>query len=590
MNGWIFRLFAFARPEWRSLVLLVLFSLLRVGLDLLRPWPMTLIVDSVLKGLPLPGPLKPWIPIAVTQESLLLLLVVATVVFFLAGWLFRIGENYLRTGTSSRLRFALGSVLFDHLQRLSLRFHGRRPTGDLIKRITADTNCVRELIMDVALPLLVCLGSLAAMFAVMWKLDPVLALVAIAAAPLQALTILRFARPMEAASYVQFESQGATLAMAEQALTALPAIRAFGREEHEGLTFRRFSQTSDQAYLHSIWSQIQFRFGVEAATAIGSAAVLFLGGWHVFEGRLSVGTLLVFISYLASLYSPIETLAYMSVSFASAGAGARRVLDILDSTDTLSEAPGAAPVSGVKGAIRFENVTAGYNPERPILKNISFEVKPGELIAIVGPTGAGKTTLVSLIPRLLDPSSGGVFLDDKPIREIQLRSLRANVAVVLQEALLLPLSVADNIAYGRPAASRVEIIVAAESAQADEFIRRLPDGYDTILGQSGATLSGGERQRIAIARAFLKNAPILILDEPSSQLDAETESTLLRAIDRLVGSRTTFVIAHRFATVRKANRILVVDNGEIVESGTHEELMRRDGLYANLRAKQFLEN
>ena len=211
------------------------------------------------------------------------------------------------------------------------------------------------------------------------------------------------------------------------------------------------------------------------------------------------------------------------------------------------------------------------------------------MIAIVGPTGAGKTTLVSLIPRLLDPSAGGVFLDDIPIREIQLRSLRANVALVLQEALLLPLSVGDNIAYGRPSASRAEIIAAAESAQADEFIRRLPEGYDTILGQSGATLSGGERQRIAIARAFLKNAPILILDEPSSQLDAETESTVQRAIDRLAGSRTTFVIAHRFVTVRKANRILVVDNGEIVESGTHEELMGRDTLYASLYTKQFME-
>ena len=589
MNRWWMRVLAFSRPELPGLALLFLLSILKIGVDVLRPWPMTFIIDCVLKGAPLPGTVGLLIPAGTGRKGLLLVFTLATVLVFLAAWTIQIAENYLRTGTASRIRFGLASAVFDHLQRLSLRFHGRRPTGDLLKRITADTACARILIMDVALPVFTSVGSLLAMFAVMWRIDPVLAVVAIGAAPLQAAVIRQLAGPMEEASYTYAEAQGESLALAEQSLAALPAVRAFGREEKESGAFRHLCQCADRAYLRSIWTQVKFRLGVEAVSAIGTAGVLFLGGWHVLEGRISVGSLLVFTSYLISLYDPIETLAYMSVSFATASAGARRVFDVLDSNEKLIEIPGAKPILQVRGRIRFENVSCGYQQDRPVLKNISFDVKPGELIAIVGRTGAGKTTLVSLIPRLLDPFAGRVVLDDTPLSEIQLNSLRKQVSVVLQDPFLLPLSIAENIAYGKPSATRAEIEAAAKAAMADEFVLRLPDGYDTVIGQRGATLSGGERQRIAIARALLKDAPVLILDEPTAQLDAETEAALLTALDRLIQNRTTFVIAHRLSTVRKAHRIFVVDSGELAEVGTHVELMSQDGLYAKVHGRQFSE-
>ena len=581
----------YARPEAGALTGLVILMLAGVALDTLKPWPLKLIIDSVLAAKPLPAALGglsslPW---AASALGLLGWLTAGTVLLFLAGWGVKIWQSYLQVGAGVRMMYGLGAELFDRLQRLSLRFHGRQPTGDLVRRVTSDSNCVRELVVNVLLPLFGSLVSLVVMFSVMWSMDRPLSLLAIAAAPFLGLSIRKFARPLEERTYEQLNLQGEVMALAEQTLTALPVVRAFARESHEDGRYAAIFRRSDRAYLRAIASQMNFKIGVDSVTALGTAAVMMMGGWHVLQGKLTVGGLLVFLSYLASLYAPLETLAYLSYSYANAVAGARRVFEILGRAEEIHDQPGARALPPARGGahIRLENVTVGHEPGRPVLKNVTLEVQPGEAVAIVGPTGAGKTTLVSLVPRFLDPWEGQVLIDGHDLRDVKLRSLRSQVALVLQEPFILPQSVAENIAYGRPHAHRDEIVAAAKAANADEFIRRLPQGYDSVLGERGATLSGGERQRLAIARALLKDAPILILDEPTSAVDPETEASILEAMERLTHGRTTLTIAHRLSTIRGASRIVVLQEGQIVECGTHSELEARGGLYAGLRRKQF---
>jgi ATP-binding cassette subfamily B protein/subfamily B ATP-binding cassette protein MsbA len=320
---------------------------------------------------------------------------------------------------------------------------------------------------------------------------------------------------------------------------------------------------------------------------LGTAGILWIGGREVLAGNLTVGSILVFISYLAALYAPLNSLMYTSSTLQGAMGSARRVFEVLDTAHDVTDRPGAITLSKVRGHVRIENASYGYAPGEPFLKNINLEAQPGETVAIVGATGAGKSTVVGLIPRFFDVWEGRVLVDGHDVRNVQLRSLRRQISLVLQEPLLFPISIAENIAYGRPEASRREVEEAARSANAHRFIERLPQGYDTLLGERGATLSGGERQRLSIARALLKDAPILILDEPTSALDAETEALLLEALERLMAGRTTFIIAHRLSTIRKATRILVLQEGEIAECGSHQELLQKQGVYRHLHDLQF---
>ncbi|RPJ62119.1 MAG: ABC transporter ATP-binding protein [Acidobacteria bacterium] len=592
MRSWWLRLAHYARPHALGLSLITFLMLIGVGFDLLKPWPLKLIIDHVLRDRPLPG-MTGWIahlPGGESPGGQLTWLASGVLLLFLAHQAITILQGYIQAGVGQRMSYELGGNLFGYLQRLSLRFHGRRPAGDLVRRVTTDSACVRDLFMSVVFPVLTSVLTVLTMFAIMWRLDRSLALLALLVIPAIGLLIRFFDRSMTQRTYAHQQLEGEMMAAAEQALTAVPIVQAFNREVAEERQFRDLSQRAFRASVRAVAAQAQFRAGVSTATAIGTAAVMIVGGNSVLQGRLSLGGLLVCLTYLASLYAPLSALTYLSSGFASASARARRVIEVLDVDEQVRDLPGAQPrrrrPGSLRGQVRLENVTFGYEPDRPVLHGVSLEAEPGEVVALVGKTGAGKSSLVSLIARLFDPWEGRVLLDGVDVRQIRLACLRAEVALVLQDPFLLPLTVAENIAYGRPEARRKEIVAAAKAANAEEFIERLPDGYDTRLEERGVNLSGGQKQRLAIARALLKDAAVLILDEPTSALDTQTEAEFLEALEQVTPGRTTFIIAHRLSTIQRADRIIVVDEGRIVESGAPGELLASRGLYHHFHSLQ----
>ncbi|MDQ3929878.1 MAG: ABC transporter ATP-binding protein/permease, partial [Chloroflexota bacterium] len=577
---WMLR-YPFRRWSW--LVAMLATLLVKVGLDLLRPWPMKVLVDYALTGKPLPNTLAEFmqqVPGGTTRENLVTWSVLATVAIFLAGWVLRVATSYVDVGFGLRMTYDLAADLFGHLQRLSLRFHRRKSTGDTVRRVTTDCGSVSTIVKDALLPSLVALVTLAAMFSIMWQLDATLTLLTLAVVPFLVLVFKLYAGPMEERSYRRQEAEGRMYDVVEQTLSSMPVVQAFGREEHADQRFRATASEVLDATFSTSRAQLRFKVLIGLGTAVGTAAILWVGATHALEGSLTVGSILVFISYLGSLYGPIESVMYMS-STVQAGAGsARRVIEVLHIDEEVKNAPDARPLRRVQGRVLLDNVTYGYERGRPALENVTLQAHPGETVAIVGPTGAGKTTLVSLVPRFFDPWSGRVLIDGKDVRNVELQSLRRQIGVVLQDPFLFPMTVAENIAYGHPGASLRRIKAAARAANAHHFIEGLPEKYDTLIGERGATLSGGERQRLSIARALLKDAPVLILDEPTSALDVETEELLLDALKRLMNGRTTFIIAHRLSTIRNADRIAVIKDRRLVENGTHEDLLAYQGVYA----------
>ncbi len=581
-------LFRYLWPHWRVLGVVVGTIGISIGLDVLRPWPTKLLVDQVLGQQPVPSSLSRFLESAPGPqgiEGLLLWVCVSTVLIFLLNSLVSIVNTsaYVRLG--QRMVYDLGADLFLHLQRLSLLFHSRRPVGDTISRVLGDTYCVQILITGALLPVLHSIAMLISMFAIMWRLEPTMTLLSLSVTPFLILVLQVFDQPMKERTREQRDLEGSMMSVVQDALSAIPAVQAFNREELEHKRFQGYADSIVVAYQRATAVAMWFKLFCGLVTAIGAAAIMWLGAHYVFEGKVTVGTILVFLSYLESLYSPLNSIAYTASTLQYASASADRVLEVLNTPLEVQDLPEAKEIQ-IRGHVRYENVTFGYETNRPVLQEISLDVQPGQIIAIVGPTGAGKTTLVNLLLRFYDPWSGRVLIDNQDIRRLRVRCLRQQVAIVLQEPFLFPLTVAENIAYGRPEATREEIVAAAVAANADQFIRRLPHGYDTVIGERGATLSGGEKQRLSIARALLKDAPILILDEPTSALDARTESLLLDALNRLMRGRTTFLIAHRLSTTRHADHILVLDHGNIVEQGGHAELLALRGLYATLYRQQ----
>ena len=583
--------FGYAVRRRGPLVVVTVTLLLKVGLDVLKPWPMLFLVDFVLQAKPMPAWVRDWIgllPGASTQASLIGWSVAATVLIFLLSWGLGLAGAYSSISLGQRMVYDLAADLFARLQRMSLRFHARRSVGDNIRRVTADCACVSVILKDALLPVAAALVGLMVMFAILWRIDATLTLLSLAVVPCMMWVFHRYAQPMLDLSYAQQQVEGRIYEMVEQTFSAIPAVQAFCHEEPNDRRFARATSDTLTATLVLTRVQLRFKMLMGLVTAAGTAGMLWFGARAALEGQLSIGTILLFLSYLASLYEPLTAVMYTTVVIEGAAGGARRVLEILGTEQEVADRPGAAALTPVRGHVRFENLTFGYEANRPVLRGITFEAEPGERIALVGATGAGKSTLAGLIPRFFDPWQGRVLVDGQDVRDVELRSLRSQVGIVLQEPFLFPISVAENIAYGRPQATLAEIESAARAARAHEFIGQLPKGYRTVVGERGGTLSVGQRQRLSIARAFLKSAPILILDEPTSALDAETERDVMDALERLVAQRTTFIIAHRLSTVRRATRILFLQDGMVAESGTHEELLARGGLYAAFHNLQFV--
>jgi ATP-binding cassette subfamily B protein/subfamily B ATP-binding cassette protein MsbA len=567
--------------RWRVGLALVQVALIS-AFELLKPWPLQIVIDSVLGGRPaawsrLSG-LPPTTLLGVAAVGLVLIYVVLGAI---AVW-----NNYTTISIGQGMVNDLRSRFYDHLQRVSLLFHARAGVGDLIYRVTADTYAIQTLAMNGLFPILSALLLLAGMLVVMIRLDPLLTAVACSVGPLLLAGIVLVNRHITAAATEMRERESEVYQIVQRNLSAIKVVQAFSREGVEHRRFVAGSRASLRSGLRLYTLQTAYGAATNVLIAAGTAAVLWIGAQQVWSGRLSVGELIVFVSYLASLYAPINSIVQTYGLIQGAKAGVVRVFDILDAEPALPDGHASFPAP-VRGEIALVDVGFSYPGGGWALREIDLHIGAGECVAIVGPTGAGKSTLVSLIPRFYDPGEGQVLIDGVDVRTLRCEELRRQVSMVLQPSIVFPISLYDNIAYGRPEATREEVEAAAKIAQAHDFIARLPDGYDTVIGEQGSTLSEGERQRLTIARAVLRQAPILILDEPTSSVDVTTEASIMDGLERFIEGRTTFVIAHRLSTVRKADRIVVLVQGAVVEVGTFDELLARGGVFAGMYATQF---
>lgn len=588
------RILRYALREWPTLLLILALAAVASLVTVLQPWPLKALVDYAAGPTALPQPIAViFARYHVSYYAIVLIAVaaLASLVLFAVNSVLDVVLTRTWTAAGQRMLYGLAADLFHRLQRVSLALHNRRSVGDSLARLTGDSWCVYTVTDALLIAPAHHLLTLATVGVIAWRLDAGLAALSLAIAPALGASAVFFGRRLKQRARLNREAQSRLLSFVHQTFGAIPMVQAYGTETRNREQFRQLADAASAAtQRETIWKG-SYGFVNGLATAVGTAVIIYIGGQRVLRGTMSVGSLIVFLAYLRSLQAACQGLLGIYGNLKSVEASVDRVLEVLDTQEAVRESPSARPLPApARGHVRLDNVRFGYEPERPVLNGINLEVSHGEIVALVGPTGAGKTTIASLVLRLYDPWEGRVTFDGVDMREVKLASLRASVAVLLQDPFLLPLTVAQNIAYGRPQAMRTEIEAAARTANADEFIRALPDGYNSVLGERGATLSGGERQRIAIARALLKDAPVLILDEPTSALDAQTESLVMEALRRLMKDRTTIIIAHRLSTVRHANRIVVLDAGRVVETGPHEQLVAAGGLYQRLYEAQFAAN
>lgn len=559
--------------------------------DLLQPWTLKIVFDDVLKAKASQS--HAWLdrfvlatagsdPLAILRFAAIAALAIAAF-----GAACSYAEKYLTTSAGQWMMHDLRRTLYSHVQRLSLSYHDHKQTGDLISRVTSDIDSIQSFVasgvLGTVINCLTLVGMVAAMFFINWQFT----LIALSVAPVLFLVVYSYTRRIKKAARAVRKKEGEVVSVIQEVLTSIRVVKAFSREDYEQQRLEEESLESVELSLRARGLKAKLSPLVEIIVACGTSMVLWFGARLVLQGKLSAGALIVFIMYLAKMYKPMQELSKMTDAFSKASVGYERIREILDTEREVTDLPGARPAPPFEGRIEFDHVSFHYDPDMPVICDVTLRVEPGHTAAFAGPTGAGKTTLVSLIPRFYDPTSGVVRIDGRDVREFTQKSLRQQISFVLQETLLFHGTIWNNIAYGKPGASRDEIFRAAELANATEFIDRLPQGYDTVVGERGVTLSGGQRQRIAIARAVIRNTPILILDEPSSGLDSESEKLVFEALDRLMVGKTCIVIAHRLSTIQRADSIFVVEKGAIRESGTHEELLRQGGLYSQLYETQF---
>ena len=567
--------------EWRRMSFIGLLTIAAAMVSTLIPWPLKLLVDYALNNQNLPDGVLTFFSFSGFEPNVPFLIYAAgaaSFALFALNTALNWGITWNWAVSGYRMFYSLAADILARLQQLTLRFHGLRPVGDLLGRITTDSACVYQLASDLLVTPARELLTIFTISVVAWILDPILAVLLLTAVPVLALSAQFFGERLKNRARLNREAQASQDSFVHQTLTAMPIVQTFTREAQNNDHFSYLSNAITMRAQKGVFTGQIFQFINGGSLALTTALVILVGGQRVLSEDISLGSLLVFIAYAMTLRESSISLMNTYGNIKGMEASIDRVLEILDDKNEVLDHQDAQPFirqpncQGIE--VTFENVTFGYESDSYVLNNINLTAHAGETIALVGATGAGKSTLASLIPRFFDPDEGRLLFDGIDARDIQLSSLRQQITMVLQEPFLLPFSVADNIAYGQPDATREQVIAAAVAANADEFIQRLPEGYDTVISERGATLSGGQRQRISIARALLKDAPILILDEPTSALDNTTETLILESLERLMTNRTTFIIAHRLSTIRNADRIIVLKNGKIVEQGTQAELIQ----------------
>jgi ABC-type multidrug transport system fused ATPase/permease subunit len=578
------------RPYRGTLLIILLAMLVETAMSLATPWPLKIILDNVVshhKMSPwLEDLLRPWMD-GRHQMHIAALAAIAFVVIAVLGAIATYIDNYYTESVGQYVARDLRLRTFHHLQRLSLGYYNTHQTGVMLSTITTDIQTIQGFASSSTLNILVDMLTIVCMLALMFWLNWDFTLVAIGVTPFLLFFVSRFKKAVKKATHEVRKEQADIVAVVQQGLESMQAVKAFGRQDQEQEQLREVSQATVGAALKARSIKAILSPVVTVTVAVCTAVVLWRGAYLILAGAMTVGALTVYLSYLNKFFKPVKDLATTTNAIAQAAVGVDRIRAILETDTIIPEKADAIDAPPVQGEIVFEHVAFAYDVANPVLQDVSFTIKPGQLVGIVGPTGSGKSTVVSLLPRFYDPIKGTVKIDGHDVRDLKLKSLREQIGYVLQDTALFRGTIAENIAFGRPTASREEIIAAAELANAHEFISKMAKGYDTMVGERGSTLSGGQRQRIGIARVMVRNNPILLLDEPTAALDSESEKLVIEALERLMKGRTVITIAHRLTTIRDADQIIVIAGGVVAESGTHDELMAKNAIYAQLHRTQF---
>ena len=582
------------RPHWKPLTISFVAVAVEGVTDLMEPWPIKVVLDYVIGQKPPPAWMASFVESVFGQNKFAVLNFAALLVIVIAavGAVASYTEKYLTTKVAQWVMHDLRQTVYHHIQRLSLSFYDRTRIGDLITRVTNDIEAIQDFVSSALLGIVVDVVTLVGMLVVMLYLNWQFTLIALAVAPLLFVQVYTLTRHIKNAARAVRKKESEIVSVIEEALSSIRVVKAFASEGYEERRLEKETLESMDMALKARSIKASLSPAVDIIVAAGTCVVLWYGARLVMTGQLTAGALVVFLMYLGKMYKPMRDLSKMTDTISKASVGAERIKEIIE-IDTERAAPNMpAPrrAPPFRGKIEFDHVSFGYQERAAVLDDVSFVIEPGQFAALVGPTGSGKTTIISLIPRFYDPTSGKVKIDDQDIAQFKVKSLRKQISFVLQDTLLFRAPVWQNISYGTPDATRDQIIRASKLSNAHEFIAKLPQGYDTMVGERGMTLSGGQRQRIAIARAVIRNSPILILDEPTSGLDAAAEEKVIDALDKLMQGKTVLIVSHRLALIRRADIIIVLQNGRIVERGTHEELLENPSLYAKLHEIQFRED